>query len=1249
MQQLRGKPPAVPRRAGTPKWAAVCRVAAGLFLSGVCGAAGLAHALGGTGPTEVVLVLGLGLGIGLLVPGWSSPAPSDPESRRRGPSQPDAMAQAASAGLGDYVRSYTGTWSVDRDKFSEAPQVFVMLVLLATPPAGLLAGARSWAWLGLATLVAGPAAFLLGRRDLAKARVRLIYRFEAGFVCRGLRQAHAFRWADVADLRTVAVPVVHNGQRTGTRITYRLRAQDGRRATFAGEFGAVLAAQVARVAPSAMQPDKAAAPAERGAPSRVADEARRLGLGELQTRIAHRPHETLIRLATLTGLIVVLFLTAMAWGGATIDHDYGPAAVLGTIAFFLFGGLFGGLPGLRDIRLRSGASTRYVYRAGLVVTGWRGQIRLAVSWRGMPGLYGGVAPRMPYAGRRSRRPAPQHCLLVPRHGRPPIRILLAEKLAQDVLTVRARAVRAVLSARLVAGERLRFGPFLLSPAGLTLGTRTVSWPEVSGCELDQGVIRVSLSGSPETLRARNWHVPDAEAFAALVRSRAGRDWPGPPAPVPSAFAPRSPATPTTPAAPRSPADSHTIGTGRRDRLLSFLSPVTITRLAVTVGGGTGVIVASLIGHATRHPASPAAAYILFWALVSALLAAAVTAVALWAVPPCLACPPPPHRQLPSAPRPRWLPPGLPRSPRRLIALAVATGALGTAFGLAGPGPVLDAASDAFLTALPVVFILMLAVWAFALTQRRVLASRHRLLRHGADLLAAIPAGLAVLVLISPAFLVAQPAAGVLFPLGAWCSVRTWRLASRSRRLTVRAAADIVLSLLLGTDLVLLLVWLANLLGLEEGELAGLRRVLQQAGSVTDLPWWLWAGLYVLLASASLAIARWPGRLAAVSRWSDRLHLVPVVDAGRRTLTVVHIGLLAIVLVAVATPPGLGLALQGPLKTRYTVALQRELIPDGELAAYTQIRRQFTGGRVSPAQAATLRQVVTRIHAISSPPRDDPDATGTEDELAYGLGLLQARVVLRSPPPTLAQTEAEVTGPGAPIRNLAELRGRVAEVTAEQDHSEAANRNADQAAELAAAAVANVIQIPHLGDTEIVQVVREYLSGLIEGSPLKEVFAAWADRLAGHQAPPAAERLVVPDGAQLQQAAATAYAKERASTGQTDADDPLSGSESAAATAVDLANSTRLLASGLSPAPSAGPSGEPGSTDLGGTDLGGTEPEREIKIKLPGHSGFIELPLPTFTFSEPGEPVIPAFTAPAEPVEPEPVDPDPIEPPHDIEP
>jgi hypothetical protein len=130
----------------------------------------------------------------------------------------------------------------------------------------------------------------------------------------------------------------------------------------------------------------------------------------------------------------------------------------------------------------------------------------------------------------------------------------------------------------------------------------------------------------------------------------------------------------------------------------------------------------------------------------------------------------------------------------------------------------------------------------------------------------------------------------------------------SDRLTVRAAADIAVSLTLGTTFILLLIWLANMLHVPPAEVTLLRGALSLAGVAIDLPWWAWSGLYLLLAGASLAFAIWPGRLAKTIRSFARLRVVPAAEVTRRELTALHIGLLVVVLIGVAAPavvePGL---------------------------------------------------------------------------------------------------------------------------------------------------------------------------------------------------------------------------------------------------------------------------------------------------------------------------------------------------------
>ena len=429
-----------------------------------------------------------------------------------------------------------------------------------------------------------------------------------------------------------------------------------------------------------------------------------------------------------------------------------------------------------------------------------------------------------------------------------------------------------------------------------------------------------------------------------------------------------------------------------------------------------------------------------------------------------------------------------------------------------------------------------------------------------DSVAAATIGTALLTLARQDVLAAQPSAGLLFPIAAWVSFRAWRAMNDSGRLAVRTAADIAFSLLLGADLVLFVVWLANVLGLSRTEVSALRGALDQAGEAADLPWWLWTGLYAVLAGAAVAFAVWPERLRRAIELTTRLRMVPVADVIRRVLSGVHIGLLVIVLVAVAVPAAVFPVLRNQIATRYTVAYQRQLEAAGEQAAYVAISRQFTTGT---ANRSVLARIVEKVHDIDHPAHGDGHATPAEADIARRVGELQATILLAadSGPGTATQQGAALA---APVSDAAELRTRVSQLDEEDKKEDASQRRAEQAGDLAAATVASLLSVPDLGSNEVVQIVREYLSGLVEESPLKDVFAAWTERLAHARRPPDAQTLVIPDPLKLETEAAYTQFKE-------DEKDhfatllPSTARESPVDAAVDLANQARYLSEG-----SAGP-------------------------------------------------------------------------------
>jgi hypothetical protein len=267
----------------------------------------------------------------------------------------------------------------------------------------------------------------------------------------------------------------------------------------------------------------------------------------------------------------------------------------------------------------------------------------------------------------------------------------------------------------------------------------------------------------------------------------------------------------------------------------------------------------------------------------------------------------------------------------------------------------------------------------------------------------------------------------------------------------------------------------------------------------------------------------------------------------------------------------GTLLRDRLAAAYTETLTADLRARGELVAYQEIRRSFSG-RIAPAVVVPLVAMVIEIDDISKPPAGDHDATETERDLAARLGSLQAVALALGPTPQVASAsaaDAEQAGFDSSVADAADLSERTGELIDEDKADDAAERHVDQAAELAATAVSEALRIPRIGDVEVVQIIREYLMSLVENSPLKDTFAAWAGRLtesrAGHKAPPAAEDIVVPDPEKLAAAAATAATSELASTPVIDpgAVQRILG-ESAMVAAVDLTNQVRYLQEGDGP-------------------------------------------------------------------------------------
>ncbi|MDN3354923.1 hypothetical protein [Actinomadura sp. DC4] len=451
--------------------------------------------------------------------------------------------------------------------------------------------------------------------------------------------------------------------------------------------------------------------------------------------------------------------------------------------------------------------------------------------------------------------------------------------------------------------------------------------------------------------------------------------------------------------------------------------------------------------------------------------------------------------------------------------------------------------------LPVVSVLLFGLWLCLLTRSR--GEIVRWPRYAADLLVVGVVAAALVVVFRTERLAA---AGLLFPPGVAPVLRLWRAMGRSTRLTVRAGADVVFSVLLGTGLLLLFVWAADLFHLSPREVSALRGVLAAVGSASGFPWWSWAALYALLAVAGVALAVWPVRPARLGRVAHRLRVVPVVGAARRLLTVAHLALLIAVLIGLAAPAALRATIEGRTRSEYTVALRNELEAAGERAAYERIHD------LPPPRSSIrpLADMLTKIHTVGPPPRGSDDATETERHLAARLGGLQARTQsfgdargwrASRPADHILFGFSRETGLRRRLRGLATMR----------QNAERAGHRASRAGELAAVAVANLLQAPDLGRTEVVQLLTEYLGGLVENGPIKDFFTSWAERAAGE--PPATERLVVPNPQGLELAASLTLNEERRKQLLPITSPP---EESPIDASVDLANQARYLQEGTGP-------------------------------------------------------------------------------------
>ncbi len=450
--------------------------------------------------------------------------------------------------------------------------------------------------------------------------------------------------------------------------------------------------------------------------------------------------------------------------------------------------------------------------------------------------------------------------------------------------------------------------------------------------------------------------------------------------------------------------------------------------------------------------------------------------------------------------------------------------------VAEAGPFL-AKALAFL--LPSAFVTACGLWLCVLSFRKWHTSPRRWLRWLPDQVAVATSAAALLVLADRELLTTQWASVLLFPVAIAGSLRLWTVMGKAERLVIRAAADITLSLLLGGELVLFLVWLANVLGMPRAEVSLIRTGLGSAGSYAGVydGGRLWAGIYAALAAVSVILALYPDRLKRLVKWfdPDRPNPAQVASVAQRAVTGLYIGVLTIVFVGVAGPSALTPTLHRQLKATYVVALQRQLEAEAQVSAYDEIRAEFNALE-PPGSLSILAYLVQEIHHDADQQADAPGATKTEGALAHRLGEDQAAALGLPGPVPAIPVAAGSTDLDQPVQNAPQLSNLATETTAKENASDQANRNLKAAFELAVTAVTNAIPIPSISKNEVAQILTQYISGLVDDSKVTEAFETWLEQ--HRKKPPTAEELIVPDPVHLDNATQSDLNREAATQGVT---------------------------------------------------------------------------------------------------------------------
>lgn len=714
----------------------------------------------------------------------------------------------------------------------------------------------------------------------------------------------------------------------------------------------------------------------------------------------------------------------------------------------------------------------------------------------------------------------------------------------------APAVETALS-----GGEVSFGELVLSQDGLTVRRRRgrddfTTWEDVDSLSLTaEGDLLVASRGSdfPTHFARPGYQVPNLEIFLDVARRLHER----------RSQAARAPATPTpaepTPIDPESAARDDEESTSDVPELL-----------ALYVTFGLGVWAAWRLG--TRQeidgPGSALLAAIraAFGGFFGAVFGLGLAA-ALMAVPRIVG-------ELLVESLIRWI-----RHRRYVAAAALALCTVAPPMALL---LVLFRAIPSRLV--PLVALLFFGGWTLLLAMRRCSASERLIVRHLPDLPGVFLVVLAVEQLVSGDVLTLTPAAGLFFPLAIWLSWRGWRKLKDSTRPTVQAVADIALSVELGLVLTLLMVWLANVLSFTPPQVTVVRGVVEKVQGLTEVHWLYWLAAYTVLAVGSYAVLRWPDHVARIrqrlrpARFSEsRLPLGITANFARRSLSGINVGIMVALLFLVVLAPVSEGSWKRPVAERYALEVQRRQYAEGAAAAYKEIHQQVSA---HPRAAARLRDVILAVHrAAPSPPGEPVNRTALD--IARQVGRFQAATLaLDDPAPQPAQTpEAD------------DLDGRLGQLDESQQRTAEREQQTDRFAELASLAITRTFDALDLGDNQAVQLVKEYLGGLVEDGPVRKIFHRWGEGIG--RPPPDGGRLVRIDVRRL---TTVAYDSTRAAVERADAGllafygrfgIGIPTDDTSLTRAVDLANQHRYLQQGTGPC-----SGCVNSTTSGSSTGGG---------------------------------------------------------------